>query len=1063
MKTSAEELLDKLELLYENIFSLLDGFQQASTTIGSTITVPIKKEDGTVVMTPINSFQKLQQELSRIDSNFKSLTSANNISYILQADGSISQYTKTSFMNAEFLSSFNFDGNNCIVDNASNIDDLVFPMVKLPIEIDSKIVSDIHCRILDITNGFENIKENPTLLDIDYLYNLGKVGYQEIDRTLSLQKEQVKYFGKFTIESIVNGTLPSTYKLILNSCMYTGLNTIGNSINLKAGDLLVSSTGSSKYQINEIDVYSKTLLVQRISGSELLQVGIDKIFFNETLPTSTSVVAVPIKPAKKYVIFLSTENQKNISFPSNGLKIDTSDYKVTYQNHTYTIDEFFSKYVTNFSEFLSAILNETSIPVNLGIRPAKPLLDPINFKVLQINKHLTDAKSLAQMTDLAKQKQGIQNDIDFKQSTINQTQQEIDTLKFTSVQEKTYRINLIITLRQEINSLKQNLLNLSRELDSTAISTGVKDNKPKYRAIGFWPIQDPIYSPQTKAQNIIKYDVQYRYLSKDVDTVDNTSYTMINNGKSVSVVFSSWNDLNTLTLTKVLDINGDLVWETPLMDSVDDININQLAISIKEGESIEIKVRSVSEAGYPLAPLKSEWSESIRIDFPADLKNNNISSVVNQNNQDLSNAEFNSILQNAGLLGHVAGTIKESDKTFLHSAKDIASGQYTPEQKNIPLDTVIANLLQQIDILKQTDTANNVVINLIDFSNESYVVKNNTTMELLAENYSDEINILDSSQYGSIIRKKAYIKIRNNNLVPIELKTLAPGSSLYPPITPDNPNPLSLYPQYSNVPVKSPNSLVQSSKQILYFRNTDLSGQPEDIFKLVKDKGVPSPTRPFSQNDMISGDGTNMNVVYLDDDNNIKICQLIQSYNTKFNAFTTESPLYKADNKNSMSPEFDRLKLYNENLKAIQYQSGVDPTDSIGLGFADNDFYAIGEYTTGAFLYPVIVSQGAISVVGNSTVSTLIIPKETEILIPVIFEYRMTDRFGNINGIQNFDYIDTLEYDKKIGIDILLNNETFKFDILVKAKFKSKVSVLNSVNVTSITSSFANESPETLT
>jgi len=1051
MESSAKELLSNMTTLYENIYNLLDGFQKATTTLAGKIEVSLKQPDGTSKIITINSFQKIQEELNRIDSNYKSMLSESNLSYTLAGDGSISQQTKTSFINAEFLSDFVFDGSQCIVDKTSNIDDLVFPNVKLPITLDSKIRSDIRCKIIDVTTGYDLIKEFPTLLDIDYLYSNGSIAYTEIDRTLSLQKEQIKYFGKFNIESIMVLETSNVFQVTLNDIKYTGLNTIGNSIDLKIGDLLVSKTGSSKYQITSLDKFSKILKITRVAGSEVLQVGIEALYFNETLPTDKNIVCVPIKPSKKYVVFLSTENVKNISFPSNGIKIDTASYQIQYQNITYTLDEFFSKYVTNFSEYLSALMTDTTIPINLGIIPAKPELLASNFKVLQVNKHLTDAKSLAELTDLNKQKQATQNQIDFKQTIISQTQQEIDTLKFSSLAEKNYRLDNIVTLRNDINVLNQNLLTITRNIDNNATKYGLKENKNKYKVIAFWPMQEAIYSPLTKAQNIIKYDVQYRYLSKDVDTVENTSYKMISNGKEVSVVFSSWIDLPTKTLAKVKNLNGDLIWEIPLLDSVDDININQLAISIKEGESIEVKVRAVSEAGFPIAPLKSEWSEVLRVDFPTDLKENNTNAVISQNSIDLNKAEFNAILNNAGLLLHIAGTIKESEKTFLHSAKDITSGQYTVEQKNIPLDTVISTILKEIELMKKTDTSNNITVSLVDFNSESYVVANNTTMEISAGNYADNLSLLDSTKFGTIIRKSAYIKIRNNNLVPIELKTLVPGVTF---------NAVNA-PQYYNVPFKTDSNFIQKNKQIIYFRNIDLTGQSEDVFKLVKPKTMVSNTKPLDI-DMVSSVDVDKNIAYLDTDNTVKICKLNSQYNTKFVAFTTEIPGYNYDNKDTIKSEFDRIKLYNEQLKAVQYQSEVNEADVIGLGFNANDFYAVGEYTCGAFLYPQIANQASISVVGNTTISTLIVPKESEILIPIIFEYRMTDRLGNINGVQGFVINNGLEYSKKIGIDIFLNNEPFKFDINVKAKLKSKVALIDSLNVSSITGLYSAEIPETL-
>ena len=118
----------------------------------------------------------------------------------------------------------------------------------------------------------------------------------------------------------------------------------------------------------------------------------------------------------------------------------------------------------------------------------------------------------------------------------------------------------------------------------------------------------------------------------------------------------------------------------------------------------------------------------------------------------------------------------------------------------------------------------------------------------------------------------------------------------------------------------------------------------------------------------------------------------------------------------------------------------------------------VGRYTCGAFLYPYINKPNLIQVVGNTTVSTLIINKDSELLIPIIFEYRMTDRLGRINGeASNLSLNDSLSYTKTIGVDMLLNNNLFKFDLKVTANYRSKVSSIKTKNITGLLSNFTNE------
>ena len=68
---------------------------------------------------------------------------------------------------------------------------------------------------------------------------------------LSVEKEKVKYFGKFTVTDVQ--TTGNQVNLILSDTKYSGTNFLGNSIDLKIGDILVNKNGMSKFQINEIE------------------------------------------------------------------------------------------------------------------------------------------------------------------------------------------------------------------------------------------------------------------------------------------------------------------------------------------------------------------------------------------------------------------------------------------------------------------------------------------------------------------------------------------------------------------------------------------------------------------------------------------------------------------------------------------------------------------------------------------------------------------------------------------------------------------------------------------
>lgn len=1054
MKTKAEILLKRMSLLYENIYALLVGYQKASKNEqngNNDILVTLKNEDGSTKEVTINSFNKIQQELIRIDNNFNALTHPN--SYIVNADGSITNYHKVSFLNAEYLENFTFDGNACNISKTNIVEDLVFPTIQLPISINKNIIGNlVHCFCYEITSGFENIPtENIRQIHLKYLQETGKITYNNYERVLTIKKQQIQYFGKFKVENIErNKNNDYLIEVTLDSVLYTSLSNTSNSIYLKINDILISADGLTKFEITNIDTLLNIVSLRKISGYSASNTG-DYLYFNEIVDSDKDKqVLLPVKPNQKLIVFFSTENTENISYPSNGLIINTTDFKVIVNNEIFTIDEYFQKYVMNFSSYLEALIADTNIPYSLGVKPSKPKLLSENFKVIQINKHLLDNKTQQTITELNKKKQSIQNEIDYKQTLINQTQAEIDTIKYTSIEDKNYRLNKIVQLRNEINTLKANILTVTRDIDNNAEKFGLKNIKPKFKVIGFWNMEESLYSPKTAPQHIIKYEVQYRYLTKDVDVSDTTTYKIISDGKEITVAFSDWIILSTRALNKVAGIDGKLRWEQPLLDSVNDININQASISINEGESIEVKVRAITEAGWPVSPIKSEWSETLRIDFPDNLKTNNLQATVAQNNIDLNKAEFNELLNSIGLIGHIAGTIKEAEKTFLHNANDITSGQYTPEQKNIPLDVCIKNILNEIALLKHQDTMQNVIISFVDFDNETYNITNNSTLEVFAGNYMDNFTDVNAAK-GGIVRKKGYLRIKNNNQVPIELKTLIPGVEF---------NQVNAE-QYYNVPVVIGDDNIQISKQIVYFRNIDVIGQTNQEYLLVRpfgtvDKSYIDPIYLDAVQDNLK------NIITQESDNSIGLCKIKDSLNVfDFIGFTTEHPSWDYNNKNKILEDFKRLKkLANSNLRAQLFQS-ENKTNNIPniVGFKDNDKYMVGRYTCGAFLYPYINKPNLIQVVGNTTVSTLIINKESELLIPIIFEYRMMDRLGKVNGeSEQLLLSNNLTYSKTIGVDMYLNNSLFKFDLKVSANFRSNVSNIKTKNITGLISSFTNES-----
>jgi hypothetical protein len=117
----------------------------------------------------------------------------------------------------------------------------------------------------------------------------------------------------------------------------------------------------------------------------------------------------------------------------------------------------------------------------------------------------------------------------------------------------------------------------------------------------------------------------------------------------------------------------------------------------------------------------------------------------------------------------------------------------------------------------------------------------------------------------------------------------------------------------------------------------------------------------------------------------------------------------------------------------------------IKLGFKNNDRYLIGKYTCGTYLYMYPTNYESISVEGNFPARSSKIIKfgeENSVNIPVLFQFRASDRLGFVGGYRTNSTLTNIKYSKKMGIDIILKDESpFSFDIQVDAQYIKETSL----------------------
>lgn len=1039
-KTSLEKLLKDAKNTYSNIEKLLKAFADVSAGATSDVIIDLVDLDGNESQYTIKNNVFIQNEIELLRNNLETITDSNNTAMLFNGDGSLTKLLKVDFTNTGKISNTEA-GINCVVSYDSIINNLTFPNVKMPISLDKNIVeNNIFAHIYTIDEGFDEIPNNVDYFQLEFLLQNSVVFGSKVTTTLPTEKYQITQFGEFdviSVESVAND--PISFVCRLNTTNYQKIST---NQNLIIGDLL--SSEQSKFEITNVDVNNNFVTLKRVSGLTPPVIGISNLVYNAVVEfDDNKFVNIPIQPGKKLVIFLSTVNEISVSFPSTGNKIITDNLTVTtQQDGEISLTQYFQKYVTNISQYFESLVNDASIPLSLGIKPKRLTLDSRNFNVTQINNHITDKLTINEFERLNTEKVQTQNNIKSLNNKIDQLQRELSTQTLKTVDEIEFRNNSIRENREQIIILEQNLLLTAQKIDANSVKYGLNVNKPKYAVVGFTELLGDILSTNTRPQKIIRYDFQFRYLSRNNDEVNNTVYKLFTGDDSVDITVSKWNNAETETLKKIKNANGNFEFVENQIDSSSDININQCIIAINDGESVEIRVRAVSEAGYPISTLAGDWSNILRVDFPLDLSENSVNLLVNRNETDLLKAQFRDFIRSTGITEHLNQSITDGQITYPHSSNQIASGFFTEERRIIPVFDLLQTFENRITAIETRQTTQNLIVQFVDYTKEVFNIETNTTLEINGGSYTDNINLLDSNSFGEIIKLTNYIKIVNNNPVPVEIGTLLPGEGEL------NSTENS---QYFDVPVIGTNTNKQKRKQIIYFRNIDITNQQTSDFELYTDPiGT---TSNFINPALVNNNSNNQsrNILFVDSDDTIKLVGLLDNIDLNFNVFTSEHAKFVEDSDNTeLLNSFNRLGKINNNAKTNKQER---LNDDLVVGFVDNDKFAVGNNTTGAFFYPIFNSEQRFSVVGNSTTSSLIIQENSEILLPVVFEYRMTDRLGIINGNRSLTAIDNVEYVKKLGVDLLLNNEKISFDLQFKVNLRSSITPLEALNVPGITSS----------
>ena len=837
-KNSFSSLIAQFLRLQKNSLEIINKLNDVATSSKDSVQIEFLMDDNTSENIQIPSYGFLKSEINRIDKNVLALSGLEDTTAnIRKSDGTVSKIYQANILKDPLSpGSLQVPGtfqarNNWFFESFLN------PLLYVSIDVENQIPvnsENVYVKRIiantqtDVQKAYfdANLKGRNDITDSDFIDSLKSQGIQYFtdEQINELELRTIRYIGSFGVlriydeeTQVTENGITSTNtvrKYKLTTLRYTDtLATSTDSRTLTKGDTLMTS-GGTKYEITSIDTTNQTVSLKRLFGFEAIKIGDNALTIYSNV-LSDRMVDVNVGFDERQAIFIksidgdfnvaSSKYSPGVCFLSNELQINTSD-------GVKTLSEFYSSQVSDFSKIFISSAKENVIPAVYGQTPSAPVVSPGNFKVVKVNSQITDSKENVDFKDKIKIKTSLKNEIGSIDRAIDQTRKQLSELTTTS-KGKTptaeyKKLNDKITSLGKDKQIRTDLLATTiTEVNNLTIAAPELTEAPKYRVRGFWPIPEPIIDSKTGEQNIVQFNVRYRYLSLTGNSNGTTQIDYVdNNGVEKTGQFTNWTQFTTDLRKKQYDSNtGTYVWQIEDVSDANTVNINQLDIPITKGEKVEIQVQSISEAGWPTNPLTSDFSTSAIVEFPANL----VVSIDNgafiaQNSMDQAVVKIQEDLQAKGLDQHLSTQFTSGDKFYAHNSSAIASGFFDGAGKALDLFqklTQIDNELQSLRAL--VAKAKGTLGVYIRSGGTSNKINPGSTVNLFAGYYDQLIDLSNPGNKGKIATVIYYLELRNEAATPLELSSLIPGGQgVKAPITIIGQNDYNNNRKYGETPIQ---------------------------------------------------------------------------------------------------------------------------------------------------------------------------------------------------------------------------------------------------------------------
>ena len=812
-QNSFSSIIKQFTQMNVNALETFERINQAVTSSDDAITVSVDlfgtpDDDGntTIKTYQIPSFGYLDKEIKRLESNLKALSGVGTSDASVKLpDGSIQRIiTRKLKTPANDLTSIALPTQFETTDN-DFFEDFLNPMLTVKFDVSGQIDVDTERVLVNrvifpssdafASTFFDDNYRNTDQLDYNTVINniiSNGVNVTFDEQVRDLPFKTIQYYGGFDVtnienverEVVVDGeTVTKVSKLYrLNKLTYTdGNKSLKDTELIGIGDQLMVNSGNNTTRYEIINLYAGTSQVELklLEGFDAIKLGADQLKIYKALEDSVSIGINVGFDERQVVFFKAIDPSSKIiaenwspgaGFYSNELEIQNAN------GGTETLSTYYKNNVADFGLFIKSLKDDFIPPASIGITPNTVELDVENFKVVQINTHLTQNDAFDSIKKLSNDKIGVLEGIKKLDETIVSKRSEMATKKYTSEIEKNKDKNTLSSLVEKRSSEAKLYSSIVNQIKSISADQNITEISPKFRVRGFWSIPEAKLSEDTLPQEIVKFKIQYRYVSSSGKTsnIEQIPIKLKSGGKTTTTTgsFSNWVSVDTPTRKRQKDsITGKYVWITESIEDGQEVNFNQLDIPINLGENVEIRIKAISEAGYPSNPTESNWSNVIKIEFPEGLLDTtNVINLVDENAKETTYVQLVEELDSKGMYTHIGDSFIANEKYFTHGSSNIASGFLSDEQTPISLFDKLVSLQQEIESLKEQleNAKGELLVTLVDEEGKTTQVEANTTTKVFAGYYTDEVAELNIKK-GHIVTKTFKLLLENSKATDLEL------------------------------------------------------------------------------------------------------------------------------------------------------------------------------------------------------------------------------------------------------------------------------------------------------